>query len=113
MDKLRNKVWIWGHPPHSLVAEFGLDGNVTPVDGMDYFGAKNVFYVPMHNKVDRDACSKECERCSILGWSIEHAEQVDDVKLLAQKYSNIKVGVLTTSLIKELKEVTNTTLRKN
>ena len=42
MEKLRNKVWIWGHPPHSLIAEFDLDGNMTPVDGMDYFGAKNV-----------------------------------------------------------------------
>lgn len=93
MEKLRNKVWIWGHPPHSLVAEFNLDGNVTPVDGMDYFGAKNVFYVPMHNSVDRDACSKECERCLNLGWSIEHAGQVDDVIELAEKYKNITVGV--------------------
>jgi len=93
MEKLRNKVWIWGHPPHSLVAEFNLDGNVTPVDGMDYFGAKNVFYVPMHNVVDRDACSKECERCAKLGWSIEHAGQIDEVIELTKKYENITIGV--------------------
>ena len=89
MTKLRNKVWIWGHPPHSLVNEFDLDGSITPVEGMDYLGAKNVFYVPMHNVVDRDACSKECESCLNLGWSIENADQVDDAISLAKKYSNI------------------------
>ena len=93
MEKLRDKVWIWGHPPHSLVAEFDLDGCMTPVDGMDYLGARNVFYVPRHNKVDRHECSKECERCSRLGWSIENADQVDDVVELAKSYKNITHGV--------------------
>ena len=93
MQKLRDKVWIWGHPAHSLVNEFDLDGNVNPADGMEYFGAKNVFYVPMHNVVDRDACSLECKNCLNLGWSIENADQVDGVLDLANKYDNITVGV--------------------
>ena len=72
MAKIRDRVWIWGHPAHSLIAEFDLDGNMTPTEGMEYFGAKNVFYVPMHNVVDRKACSEEMAPCLQAGWSLEN-----------------------------------------
>ena len=93
MFKIRDKVWIWGHPPHSLVAEFNLDGNMTPTAGMEYFGAKNVFYVPMHNVVDRKACSEEMAPCLQAGWSMENPEQVEELLELKKDYKNITRGV--------------------
>ena len=46
--KLRDRVWIWGHPENSLKGNFGIDkdSSVSPVNGMEYLGAKNIFYVP-------------------------------------------------------------------
>ena len=88
MERLRDRVWIWGHAPHSLVGEFGLDGNMTPTEGMHYFGAKNVFYVPMHQPVDIDACNEEMKDCSRFGWSVEMAERIDVLTALTKRYGN-------------------------
>ena len=49
--KLRDKVWIWGHPENSLKGSFGIDKDsaVTPVGGMEYLGARNISYLLTEN----------------------------------------------------------------
>ena len=92
-ERIRDRVWIWGHPQHSLVAEFDLDGNMSPKDGMDFFGAKNIFYVPMRNKVDRNSCCVEMKDVDHVGWSIENSEQAEELIGLSGEFSNITCGV--------------------
>lgn len=99
MEKLRDRFWIWGHPTNSLYGCFGLNkpSAMSPVDGMQYLGATNLFYVPMGRPTDREkesaamACAKES------GWSIEMAaanpQHVSEIAALAKRYPNLKRGI--------------------
>lgn len=92
--KLREKVWIWGHPENSLKGLYGLtkESDVTPVDGMKYLGAKNVFYVPIWRPCDRDIKSVELqENCLSFGWSKEPIDNIDDVIQRKKRFSSFKI----------------------
>lgn len=91
--KLRDRVWIWGHPENSLKGHFGLtaESDVTPIDGMRYLGARNVFYVPMWRPCDRDVKSAEMqENCLSFGWSKEPTDSINDVIKRRKRYPSFK-----------------------
>lgn len=94
--KLREKVWIWGHPENSLKGHFGLtkESDVTPIDGMEYLGARNVFYVPMWRPCDRDARSAEMqEACLSFGWSKEPIDNIDDIIERKKKFPSLQIVI--------------------
>ena len=69
MNTIKDKLWIWGHPANSLKGNFGLtkDSDVSPVDGAQYLGANNIFYVPMLLPVDRKACCQQMRNVKQVG----------------------------------------------
>ena len=80
MNTIRNKLWIWGHPENSLFHCFGIEkeSHVSPLDGIDDLGARNLFYVPMGRLSDRkDLSEKMNEKCGAFGWSIENPDQLE------------------------------------
>ncbi len=93
--KIRDHLWIWGHPENSLHHLFGLEheSHVTPIDGIHELGARNLFYIPMGRKVDRNALSAEMQKeCNRFGWSIENPEML--AELLPLKADNPSLGIL-------------------
>ena len=88
MSTINDKLWIWGHPTNSLKGCFGLtmDSDVSPVDGAEYLGANNIFYVPMGRPVDRDLCTQQMQHIPQVGWSMEREEQVWELIELKKKY---------------------------
>jgi len=99
MDKLRDRFWIWGHPTNSLYKCFGIteESSMSPVDGMEYLGARNIFYVPMGWQTDRIAETERMKDVREVGWSVEVAarnpENVTEAAMLAKKYPNVTRAV--------------------
>lgn len=95
MSTINDRLWIWGHPTNSLKGCFGLtmDSDVSPVDGAEYLGANNIFYVPMGRPVDRDLCTQQMQHIPQVGWSMEREEQVWELIELKKKYPNITKAV--------------------
>ena len=50
--RIRDCVWIWGHPPGKLNEPCNLDSQMTPMESALYLGARNVFYIPMGKKMN-------------------------------------------------------------
>ena len=93
-ERIRDRVWIWGHPPKSLINEFNIEGKLTPIEGMKYFGARNVYYVPCHTSVNMDSCNKEMAECRKFGWSVEYPERIDLIINQSFQYENLRHVVL-------------------
>lgn len=94
MGQLREKVWIWGHPENSLKGHYGLvkDSNVTPIDGMKYLGARNIFYVPMSRPCNKDEKSIGLqENCISFGWSKEIIDDIDDIIERKKKFASFNI----------------------
>lgn len=96
--KLRDRVWIWGHPENSLKGSFGIDkdGDVTPVNGMEYLGAKNVFYVPMGRLTtsEKDVKSAELQDKYIsFGWSKEPWDTFDEIIERKKRFPSFKIVI--------------------
>lgn len=95
---LRDKVWIWGHPENSLKGNFGIDkdSSVSPVNGMEYLGAKNIFYVPMGRlkTSEKDEKSVEMqEKCLAFGWSKEPWDTIDEILERKKRFPSFKILV--------------------
>lgn len=99
MDRLCDRLWIWGHPTNSLFGAFGInkESSMSPLDGMNYLGAKNIFSVPMGRHVDRVTETEKLYGVREVGWSVELAaekpENVAEVVALAEKYPNVTRAV--------------------
>lgn len=106
--KLREHYWIWGHPTNAMY-EFlnkgdGIDrgvSTVSPVDGLSYIGATNLFYNDYIKAFD---VMLECERAKDVpnvGWVIErtslpdkkHTTDVVRLVELKKTYNNICIGI--------------------
>ena len=59
--RIRDCVWIWGHPPGKLNEPCHLDSQMTPMESALYLGARNVFYIPM-GKIQKEErrCQSPC-----------------------------------------------------
>lgn len=94
MSTIRQRTWIWGHPKESLANKFGLPaGNdATPVEGMKYLGARNVFYVPQGRGpflIDEESAIMQKE-CDNFGWCIYKQADADKIIELHKKYPSYK-----------------------
>lgn len=93
--KLRDKIWIWGHPTNSLKGAFGLtkESDVSPIDGMRHMGVKKICYVTMGRACDKDEISSEMqENCVEFGWSKDPSDNIDDI--IARKKKNPSYKIL-------------------
>ena len=74
MKQLKDKFWIWGHPPASCndynVGENKFD--VTPAQGARYMGAKNIFYVAFGHPMDISEYSKDMQGINTVGLAVEN-----------------------------------------
>ncbi len=74
MQRVKDKVWIWGHPPASCngynVGENAFD--VTPAQGARYMGAKNVFYVAFGNHMEITEYAKDVDGIDKIGLAVEN-----------------------------------------
>lgn len=104
---LKDHFWIWGHPTNAMYS-FLNNGDVkrgvstiSPVDGLSYIGATNLFYNDYIKKFD---VMLECERAKNVpkvGWVIERRdipgnEQTTDLQRivdLGKQYKNICIGI--------------------
>jgi len=95
MDRLRDRLWIWGHPTNSLYKAFGLNepSSMSPMEGMGYLGARNLFYVPMRRPTHYAQCNRAMEPAREVGWSVETPDMVDTVIEQAHQFPNIRRAV--------------------
>ena len=95
MEKLKNKLWIFGHPTNSLKGVLGVrgDSDLEAVASMEVFGAQNIFYVPMGRPTDRDQKSYEMRNARKVGWNIDNITEVRELIPLKAKYQNIEIGL--------------------
>lgn len=116
--KLRDHLWIWGHPTNAMYPFLNKGkeqrgvSTVSPVEGLSYIGATNLFY---NDYIKRFDVMLECERAKNVpqvGWVIERTAPtgsehdnpdeifervtVKDAATLvgiAEKYKNITIGI--------------------
>ena len=115
-QKLRDHLWIWGHPTNAMYPFLSKKGRgvstISPVEGLGYIGATNLFY---NDYIKRFDVMLECERAKNVpqvGWVIERTAAtgsehdnpdeifervtVKDAETLvdiAKKYKNITIGI--------------------
>ena len=117
-SKLREHLWIWGHPTNAMYPFLNKGtekrgvSTISPVEGLGYIGATNLFYNDYIKQFD---VMLECERAKNVpkvGWVIERTASEDSetqkqdelfkrvtVKdaatliKIAEKYPNIYIGI--------------------
>lgn len=96
MEKLRDRLWIWGHPTNSLKGAFGIgrDSSVSPYDGLDQLGARNLYYVPMCLPTDREAEAAHMQASTLsFGFSLENAAQAEQLFELKKRFPSLRIGI--------------------
>ena len=97
--KIRDKFWVWGHPKNSLYGNFGIKtpSNLSPAGGMEYLGAKNIFYVPMNLKVNESEFYEGIQKALRIGIAVEdfseRNKRLEHIISLSQQYKNIHYTV--------------------
>lgn len=100
--KLRERLWVWGHPKDSLKGGYLLqEGSpFDPADGMVHLGAKNIWYVPMGRVWDKEQATGEAEAAAAkeIGWSLErpkeHPEKLDELIALSGRHPDMTRAIL-------------------
>ena len=108
MSKLRDHVWIWGHPPGKLNEPCNLDSQMTPMEAALYLGARNVFYIPMGRKMNMTQCNKAMDPLNHVGWAIEKAyKRPEVIDRLRRTQPDTLTPIEAMQLIYELKQKLN------
>lgn len=111
MALLKDRLWIWGHPPGSLGAPNDAC-LMTPMEGALYLNARNVYYVPMFRKVDMTRLNRAMDTLNNVGWSMEYVysnpEVMENLLAQANQFPNVTRGVLD-DFFNEENEVNNVT----
>ncbi|MBR3804284.1 MAG: hypothetical protein IKJ14_02945 [Clostridia bacterium] len=70
MAKLRDRLWLWGHPEGRYNNEFGNHSasRMTPMECCAYLGFDRTFMVPVGVKVDRRQYNKSFKPLKEVGW---------------------------------------------
>lgn len=77
--KLREKMWLWGHPEgrynEEVLAKIGLPdkSRMTPMEGCLYLGVRNVFMVPVGVDVNHRQYNKSFTTLRQVGWDVYDA----------------------------------------
>lgn len=100
--KLRECIWLWGHPEgcfNNNFANYGFHGEsrMTPAEFCYCFGIGKVFMVPMGFKVNRRQYNKSFSPLSELGWecfgALDDPEKIDTILSDAKEFPNLKATV--------------------
>jgi len=106
--KLRDCIWIWGHPAGSHDKRWGIEpmhSRMTPCESAYYLGARNCIVVCYENKpeppFDQEAMALDSLNETI--WSVvgdggsdsnaETLGHLDEILRISQKYPNIKGAI--------------------
>ncbi|MDD6876414.1 MAG: hypothetical protein PUD44_01310 [Clostridiaceae bacterium] len=81
MDRLRDHIWLWGHPEGRYNHEYGneKESRMTPLEGILYLGGRNTFMVPVGVDVNRRQYNKSFRPLRRVGWDVTGAGQDPDV----------------------------------
>ncbi len=94
--RVRDCFWIWGHPTNTLYGDKN-PSSISPVDGLDFIGAKNVFYNDFKIEFDKKLECKLSKDVAQVGWCIDaaaaHPENVQEIIDMAKGNKNIKIGM--------------------
>lgn len=103
MSKLRDHFWIWAHPTNAMhlhVNKAPLSkgvSTISPVDGLDYIGATNLFYCDFIRDFDMRLEGERSKHVPEVGWAIKFAatkpENVTKLVTVAKEYPNIKHAI--------------------
>ncbi len=68
--KLRERMWLWGHPEGRYNHEYGneAESRMTPMEGCLYLGIRNTFMVPVEWNVNRRQYNKSFTTLRHVGW---------------------------------------------
>ena len=68
--RLRDKMWLWGHPEGVYNHKYGNENEsrMTPMEGCLYLGIRNTFMVPVGVKLDRRQYNKSFTTLRQVGW---------------------------------------------
>ncbi len=68
--KLRERMWLWGHPEGRYNHEYGneKESRMTPMEGCLYLGIRNTFMVPVGVNVNRRQYNKSFKTLRHVGW---------------------------------------------
>jgi hypothetical protein len=96
---LRDRFWLWGHPEGRYNHKYGneKESRMTPMEGVLYLGARNVFMVPVGVNVNRRQYNKSFSSLNQVGWEIYNAggnpAAVEPLIEEARAFPNIGCGV--------------------
>jgi len=99
---LRDKFWLWGHPEgrfNQNADGYGCSevSRMTPMEGCNYLGVRNVFMVPL-GEVNRRQYNKSFKTLNNVGWECfeagEKPETIDIAINEAKDFPNISCVVL-------------------
>ena len=99
MDRLRDHIWLWGHPEGRYNHEYGneKESRMTPLEGILYLGGRNTFMVPVGVDVNRRQYNKSFRPLRRVGWDVTGAGQNPDVvnRLIdeSREFANIDCAV--------------------
>ncbi len=84
--KLRDKMWLWGHPESCYNHEYGneKESRMTPMEGCLYLGVRNTFVVPVGVDVNRRQYNKSFKTLLGVGW------ECYDATANPEKYEHFK-----------------------
>ena len=90
-DRVSDKLWVFGHPVNSLKGCAGLSGDskVSPIEAMNDFGARNLFYVMMGRPADIVRYNEEAVSAARIGWSVDGSVRLEDILAQAKVFPNI------------------------
>jgi len=91
MARLRDSLWIWGHPVNSLKGYFGIQETsyMSVPDGASYLGADRALYVPMGRETDMTKLNRCMSGLQKTGWSVENPAQIDEIVRQSYCFPNI------------------------
>lgn len=95
--RLRDRVWLWGHPAGSANGRYAVaaGSQMTPVEGIHYFGGSSVYFVPWVAPMDLERTTLAADHLTEVGWSVERGrvgghgddrDEIDRMHELAERH---------------------------
>ena len=73
--KLRDRIWLWGHPEGRYNGKYGNEGisRMTPMECCQYLGIRNTFMVPDGWEINRRQYNKSFTTLNCVAWECYNA----------------------------------------
>ena len=95
--KLRERIWIWGHPENTLYSAVKRVSAVTPVQGLSYIGATNVFFNDYIKHFDMVLEGEHAKDVPKVGWALDFAatkpENTESIIRQKKLYDNTCIAI--------------------